>query len=91
MPVDHLVAMWHFFLTALLCQEASVQDIHPQYVVDENADRKAVMLSIDDWEKVVEALEELEDIRAYDKAKRGPQDTVAFEQAVSEIENGSNK
>jgi len=67
-----------------------VQDIHPQYVVDENADRKAVMLSIDDWEKVVEALEELEDIRAYDDAKSGPQDTVAFEQAVSEIENGSN-
>lgn len=66
-----------------------MQDIHPQYVVDENADRKAVMLSIDDWEKVVEALEELEDIRVYDEAKKGPQDTVAFEQAVSEIESGS--
>lgn len=68
-----------------------MQDIHPQYVVDENADRKAVMLSIDDWAKVVEALEELEDIRAYDEAKRGSQDTVAFEQAVGEIESGSNK
>ena len=68
-----------------------MQDIHPQYVVDENADRKAVMLSINDWEKVVDALEELEDIRAYDEAKRGSQDTVAFEQAVSEIENGSDK
>jgi len=49
------------------------------------------MLSIDDWAKVVEALEELEDIRAYDEAKRGSQDTVAFEQAVGEIESGSNK
>lgn len=68
-----------------------MQDIHPQYVVDENADRKAVMLSIDDWEKVVDALEELEDIRAYDEAKRGAQDTVAFEQAVSEMESGPNK
>ena len=68
-----------------------MQGIHPQYLVDENADRKAVMLSIDDWEKVVEALEELEDIRASDEAKRGPQDTVAIEQAVSEIENGLNK
>ena len=56
-----------------------MKDIHPQYVVDENADRKAVMPSIDDWEKVVEALEELENIRAYDEAKRGHQDTVAFE------------
>ena len=68
-----------------------MQDIHPQYVVDENADRKAVVLSIDDWEKVVEALEELEDIRGYDEVKRGPQETVAFEQAVSDIESGSNK
>jgi hypothetical protein len=68
-----------------------VQDIHPQYVVDENADRKAVMLSINDWEKVVDALEELVDIRAYDEAKRGSQDTVAFEQAVIEIEGGSDQ
>lgn len=79
------------FMTALRYQGASVQEIHPQYVVDENADRKAVMLSIDDWEKVVDALEELEDIRAYDEAKRGSQDTVAVEQAVSEIKSSSDK
>mgnify|MGYP006279412209 CR=1 FL=1 len=36
-------------VTALHCQGVPVQDIHPQYVVDENADRKAVMHSTDDW------------------------------------------
>lgn len=49
------------------------------------------MLRIDDWEKVVEALEALENIHAYGEAKRDPHDKVAFEQAVSEIESGSNK
>ncbi|NLI32948.1 MAG: hypothetical protein GX422_09240 [Deltaproteobacteria bacterium] len=37
------------------------------------------------WEQIVEALEEFEDIRAYDEAKREPSELVPFEQAVSEI------
>lgn len=60
--------------------------IHPQYVVDENQQRQAVLLPVADWERIVEELEELDDIRAYDAAKAGPQDTVPFEQAVREIE-----
>jgi hypothetical protein len=36
----------------------------------------------------VEDLEELDDIRAYDKAKAGPQDAVPFAQAVREIREG---
>jgi PHD/YefM family antitoxin component YafN of YafNO toxin-antitoxin module len=62
--------------------------IQPQYVVDEKQQRKAVLISLTDWERILDNLEELEDIRAYDKAKSGPQDTVPFEQAVREIEDG---
>ena len=61
---------------------------HPQYVVDENQQRKAVLVSLAEWERIVDDLEELDDIRAYDKAKTGPQDTVPFEQAVREIDEG---
>ncbi len=59
--------------------------VHPEYVVDENQNRKAVILPFAEWERIVEDLEELDDIRAYDKAKAGSQDTVSFEQAVGEI------
>ena len=59
--------------------------VHPEYVVDENQNRKAVILPFAEWERIVEDLEELDDIRAYDKAKAESQDTVSFEQAVSEI------
>jgi PHD/YefM family antitoxin component YafN of YafNO toxin-antitoxin module len=62
--------------------------IHPQYVVDEHQRPQAVLLPLSEWERILEELEDLDDIRAYDEAKAGPQDAVAFEQAVREIEEG---
>jgi hypothetical protein len=62
--------------------------LHPQYVVDENQTPTAVLLPVTEWEQVVEDLEELDDIRAFDQAKDGSQDTASFEQAVREIEEG---
>ena len=62
--------------------------VHPDYIVDEKQNRKSVVLPIGDWERIVEELEELDDIRAYDEAKSGPQDAVPFEQAVREIQEG---
>ena len=59
---------------------------HPQY--DDNRHPKAVILSVAEWEQIVEKLDELDDIRAYDEAKAGPQDAVSFEQAVQDIEEG---
>lgn len=63
-------------------------NINPQYVVDENQQRKAVLVTLAEWEHIIEDLEELNDIRAYDEAKAGPQNAVPFEQAVREIEEG---
>jgi len=62
--------------------------IHLEYLVDEKQQRKAVVLSVHEWELIVEELEELDDIRAYDEAKGGPQETIPFDQAVREIQEG---
>lgn len=64
-------------------------EVHPQFVVDDNENRKAVVLSIDEWRRIVEELEELDDIRAYDEAKEGSQDSVALEQALQELDRDS--
>lgn len=64
-------------------------EVHPQFVVDENANPKAVMLSIDEWRKVVDELEELEDIRAYDEAKHGSPEAIPFEEALQELDQDS--
>jgi hypothetical protein len=67
-------------------------EVHPEYIVDENLNRKSVVLPYAEWKNIVEEIEELEDIRAYDRAKNGTEDkTVPFEQAVKEIENGKVK
>ena len=64
--------------------------VHPQYVIDQDQQRKAVLLPLAEWERIVEDLEELDDIRTYDEAKSGPQDSISFERAVREIEEGNN-
>ena len=62
--------------------------LSPTYVIDAKQRRKSVLLPVSQWKKIVEALEELDDIRAYDVAKNGPAETLSFEQAVCEIKEG---
>lgn len=41
-----------------------------QFVTDDHGKKLAVILPIEDYEKMVEELEDLEDIRLYDEAKK---------------------
>lgn len=59
--------------------------IHPEYVVDENHQPKAVLIALGEWEQIVEELEELDDIRAYDLAKQEPQEHEFFEESLDEL------
>lgn len=61
--------------------------ISERYLVDERGARVAVQLDIETYQKILDALEELECIRAYDEAKSLPRDFIPFEQAVAEIES----
>ena len=60
--------------------------IRERYVVDENGRRVGVFLDIADYQRLLEELEELACIRAYDAAKSSGDEAVPFEQAVAEIE-----
>ena len=60
--------------------------LHPEYVVDDKDKRKPVVLPVEEWEKVMDELEELEDIRLYDAVKQETGEAISFEQAVKEIE-----
>ena len=59
--------------------------LHPEYVVDEKARKKAVLVSIVEWQSIMESIEELEDIRTYDKAKAQSDTVIPFEEAVRQI------
>jgi len=57
-----------------------------KYLVDEKGNRIGVFLDIEDYLKILDELEELESIRAYDTAKASGDEVIPFEQATEEIE-----
>lgn len=57
-----------------------------QYVVDQNGNRTAVLLDVNYYRELLAALEEIEAIRAYDKAKASEDETIPFAQATEAIE-----
>lgn len=60
-------------------------DLHPQYLIDEHQQTTGVLLSPREWQMILEELEELEDIKAYDAAKASPQEEIPFDQVMSEL------
>jgi PHD/YefM family antitoxin component YafN of YafNO toxin-antitoxin module len=60
--------------------------LNERFVVDEHGKRTAVLLDIEAYEALLEVLEELEDIRAYDEAKASDDEVIPFEQAIAELE-----
>ncbi len=65
-------------------EEISLQ-LHPQFLVDEAQQPTAVLLPIAEWKLLLEQLEELEDVRAYDAAKANQGDSIPLVQAMVEI------
>ena len=58
------------------------------YVTDEKGKKKAVIISMEEWKKILEDLEELDEIKAYDLAKSQPSEPIKFENAVQQLRKG---
>ena len=61
-------------------------EIKERYVVDENGTRVSVQLDVEDYQRLLGELEELESLRAYDAAKASGDEAIPFEQAIAEID-----
>ena len=57
-----------------------------QFVVNERGERVAVVLSIEEYEKILEELEDREAIREYEEAKASGETHVPLEEAIARIE-----
>jgi hypothetical protein len=44
--------------------------LNPQYITDKNGNKTAVILKIEEYHKILEELEDIEDIIIYDEAKK---------------------
>jgi PHD/YefM family antitoxin component YafN of YafNO toxin-antitoxin module len=59
--------------------------VHKNYLINGKGEKKAVVVPFSEWHKIKEALEELDDIRAYDNAKSKPSKPVLFDEAIKKI------
>lgn len=57
-----------------------------QYITDNKGNKVSVVLPIKDYEKMVEELEEFEDIRLYDEAMATNEPSIPIDQAFDMIE-----
>ena len=63
-----------------------MRTLNEQYLVDAEGNRIGVVLRIADYGRLLEALEELDDLRAYDEAKASDDEVLPLEPAIAEIE-----
>ena len=62
-------------------------DVHPQYINDINGKKSMVILPVKEFEIIMEELEDLEDIRLYDEAKKNDTgERISMEEAFKMIE-----
>lgn len=52
--------------------------IPPQYITDEQGKRVSVIVSIQQWQKILDDLDELDDIRLYDEVKARNEPTISL-------------
>jgi PHD/YefM family antitoxin component YafN of YafNO toxin-antitoxin module len=57
-----------------------------RFLVNDQGRKEGVLIDIKLYEKILDELEELESIRAYDKAKASRDEMLPFETAAKEIE-----
>ncbi len=58
-----------------------------RYIIDEQGNRVAVVLDIEVYQRILEELEDLEAIRAYDDAKASQEPPIPLEEALRTIES----
>jgi hypothetical protein len=59
--------------------------MNQQYLTDALGNRVGVVLALDEYERLLEAAEDLADIQAYDDAIVSKDDVIPLTQAIAEI------
>jgi hypothetical protein len=60
--------------------------VEPRYITDKKGRKISVVLPMKDFKTLMEELEELEDIRLYDEAKKSKEPSIPIEEAFKIIE-----
>jgi len=62
--------------------------VHPQYIKDADGNKSMVILPADEFEKLMEELQDIDDIRVYDDAKKNDTgERIPMTEAFAKIES----
>lgn len=57
---------------------------NPQYITDSTGNKLSVILPVKEYQKMIEELEELKDIRLYDEAKKDAGENLSLDAYVKQ-------
>ena len=60
--------------------------IHPQFITDHSGKKISAVLPINEFESILDELEELEDIKLYDESKKDTSPAISQNKAMTMIE-----
>ena len=60
--------------------------VEPRYITDSKGKKISVVLPVEDFNAIMEELEELEDIKLYDEAKKSNEPSIPIDDAFKMIE-----
>ena len=67
-----------------------MRNVHPQYITDPDGKKISVILPINEYNTLIEELEELDDIRLFDEAKEDKEPSLPIDEAFKIIESKRN-
>jgi hypothetical protein len=62
-----------------------------QFITDNKGTKVGIILSIKEYAKIMEELDDIEDVKLYDKAKKKKADSIPAEEAFATIERKRKK
>lgn len=65
--------------------------INPQFITDNTGKKLSVILPVEEFNAIMEELDEIEDIHLYDNSKKNDEPSIPIDEAFKEIEANRNK
>jgi PHD/YefM family antitoxin component YafN of YafNO toxin-antitoxin module len=64
-----------------------MMNLHPQYITDTNGNKSMVILPVEEFDSIMEELEDIADVQLYDEAKKNDTvERISMEDAFKMIE-----
>lgn len=61
--------------------------INPKYITDQAGNKISVVISVTEFESIMEKLEEIEDVQLYDKVKQSDEPSIPIDKTFELLES----